>query len=277
MFFSSLSKKIVFTVIFSAFSLQADISEVTAVSPSTWHTVKENIVLAREFLLDVYSPSSFMGSNPLSPDVDVEVRGILKSINFSGADTIRLRQLSGVGMGVFGDKNALAFGLIGLPKYIFVAEEWFKTLSYDQKSFLIAHEVAHITQHHGELKIGVTFLLNGFYKNCLAHQEPESIKRFSPLLQLLSVAYPLLLISRITETLADDSALRATNALDGGVSLMNAWKENGIKNDSELPQWKILKWIRKITYRYFTTHPTFEDRIDYLQKLDRKLSVEKLV
>lgn len=245
---------------------------------SSWEKITDTVTLSRDFLLDVFSPASFMGSNSVSVDVDAEVREILTSIKFPYADTIRLRQLSCAGMCIFGDKNALAFGIIGLPKYIFIAEEWYKTLTYDQKRFLLAHEAAHITKHHVEFKFGFGMVLRSLYNNALnkihpalpANQRTANI--LNEIIAFGMILYPTILFSRMTEMHADYEGLQAVQSADGAIAMMNTWKSDREHFDSELPQWKILKWLRTITYKYFTTHPTWENRIAYLQEWDKTQS-----
>lgn len=290
----SIIKKSTLTILVSCVLFQ---TSVVAQDSGYWQQIKDTTALSRDFVLDWFSPSSTMGSNPLSPEVDAEVRQILTSIGFQGADTIRLRQLSAFAMGTVGEKTAIAFGIIGLPKYMFIAENWFKTLSNDQKRFLITHKAANIAQHHFEINAAAAFLLGHFLTKIVTEQVANTKDLYNGLdqypaakfvktvefleqtclnvAQFLAIAYPAMLLHRATQYEADAIALETTQALDGGLSLLKTWNDDAAFLDSELPQWKIMKWLRKIKNKYFSTNAPFEDRIAALQELDAALAAQK--
>lgn len=114
--------------------------------PSIAQTIAHIPGTIRDFIGDfIVEP---YGAQPCSPDIESYIRDYLKKLNMNFADTIIIRKLSKrMIYGGAGPKGAFAICL-PFKKYLYIAEDWFKSLSDNEKRGLIAHESTHLREQH---------------------------------------------------------------------------------------------------------------------------------
>lgn len=165
-----------------------------------------------------------LGTMPLAPENEAFILNIAREMNAPTDITIRKMNLQAIK--IFGERNAFALGpLWGIPPYIFVSEGFFDSLSKEEKRFVIAHEIAHITKKHSALLLLATASFLGL--NCLmwSHlttimQEQTKEKRITGCLFGLTASLISFLCMQYykrnnIERIADLEALEQLHCFDG--------------------------------------------------------------
>ncbi len=227
------------------------------------------------------------GARPVSKKLDVRIRSILKKIGFKHHDTLNIRQIARVAMfSGIGDHNAFVIHLGPLPRYMYVNESWFWTLSDEEQEFLIAHETMHLVYHHSTKKIlfalvsaiGITIgfqYIRDYVKTTAFNDYIQDWWSELYLLVPISIGFSQIAFSRFCERQADMEAARALGTADGGCMLMNNFEEYLQELDAELPQRPDLVEKRKSDREWYGSHPTCETRKNYLKNM--KLAKRKVV
>lgn len=228
----------------------------------------------REVLLDLFSPRQFCGIHDASPEVTDEIKTILRSIHVEDVDSIHIKRLSIIGRRIYGEKNAFVWTYPGFPRFLYISEDWFKTLSPEEKRFIIGHEGMHLKLNHIPARLkayglsitGATLSGCGFgyllhtviYPN---HGKLPSIigGTYAGFVTLNIFQSFLLKMYREQELEADRESALALQCIEGGCKFFDALQQNEDAIEAELPQRPYLVNMRK-QMRLNMTHPTNEAR-----------------
>ncbi len=209
-----------------------------------------------------------LGYTEVSPENEQFIRDIQKEIGLEN-QRIRIKRMSKLATRLFGRENAFAT----LGNNLFISEDWFNTLSQEEKRFLVGHELAHLKKRHPLKMYGINIgrlLLSiciaealkkrlsstGLIPNMLR----EGLLVLNNLILLLDICY----LSRKCEYEADDIAARELNNPDGGIVFF----ERLIKEvrDPE-SRFAIKRIFSRLYKKLFSTHPEFEERIDHMRNI----------
>lgn len=243
---------------------------------------KQKVAELRDIFLDTWGPRSMFGIHDVSPDLKAEIYDILRKIKLNNIETIEIKRLSIIGKRFAGDKNAFAWNLPGCPRYIYVSEDWFKTLEKDEKEFLIAHEGMHLKFNHcpkGALLPIAMGVGNGSLAGLSGYLVAHRMKHNSagPALGF-ATGYSLFLVGfiygrkfflqkrRAYELQADREAAIALNSIEGGLKLLDIWQQEEDAIEAELPQRPSLV-AKRAAMRLDATQPTNKARKEALIKL----------
>ena len=195
----------------------------------------------RDFLFDFWIGEE-IGGKEASPDIEQYIRKMCKDAHLSNADTIRIRRITpyqsfGKLLSLGNDKSHL-YDFLLFPKYIYIDENYLKTLPKEQQRFLIGCEIMRLKYKH-DLLFWLAQVAHGFTHKKIG--EPAF-----PLALILNS-----IIAKALEVHADYSTAAQFDVLDGGINLMNRFIEDEVLQEKEMPQWKLLKSKRSF-YRFIS-------------------------
>lgn len=227
------------------------------------------LAMVREFVLD-----SYLGFAPenCNPAVEEEIRSIIRELQFDRVDKLVIRKMNMVGRLRTGKKNAFVVQLPG-QEYLYVSESWFKTLSSEEKKFLIGHEITHLKNYHTYKRIGLAISISVCALLSFDFLEQKGIissyeKKLCKSAFNISVVPVSLMYSRYCEYEADHGAIKDGATLQGALGILQQLKEYGDKIERSLSQWKIHKLIRNLKIKLgYATHPEPEDRIAFVKRV----------
>lgn len=246
---------------------------------------------ATEQILDFFI-FEFLVEGDVSPNVLSFVRHLQDELDMSHLN-IRVKKMSSLFMKQIGKKNSVASSLGNI---LIISEEWFHSLNDEEQRMLIGHELIHIKQRHDVKSIAtsviVLTLLNLLYtvqpiKYFDKHYNISltiALKVHTPLFQyiykerLLDLITPLLLYllrayARHNEREADIIAASSLHCASGGVSLFsqirNEITDGEQQSVSNFRLKRIFYALQKLGKRLFSSHPSLDERIAYLQKIAR--------
>lgn len=261
---------------------------------SLWQKIKAKVRAFNEEL--AYRQwASFYGDKDVCPEIDAYIRAILTDLKFENVNEIRIKKLSKIAMyNGMGEKNACAITLWGMPRYIYINEDWFKTLSEEKKQFLIRHEAMHLKCNHSNKRIKAALIsivpvciahaaelwlfLKNYKKDDPAYGESVAILKKSTLKKMLYLegfAFISLLVGqyfinemiRKQEYEADALAVHSLGNCDGACQLFEEFEQYEQELDLELPQRADLVLKRKLIRDHYSTHPSNQDRIVHVKKI----------
>jgi len=167
---------------------------------------------------------------------------------------------------------------------IFINEEWFNTLSIQEKSFVVGHELQHIKKNHKASKI-VSFMAFYFLTNILLHKKESSdldnVSRVNSLFAPLSISWLLTsYFSRMYEHDADLSAVKELNCLDGGLSLLQKQRKQIEDPESRFAIkrgfYSVVTWIIKTVRSFVASQPSLDERLAYMRELKEQQELEQI-
>jgi len=278
-------------LIFTALLLGNVCAEQGPENNSYWSKAKDWWQERREYMAAAFWTSS-LGDLDVKEEIDREIRAILKEIGLENVNEIRIKRLSKlIQYNGVGEKNAIATGLIGLPRYIFVNEEWWVTLTPEKKRFLIGHEGMHLKCNHGDKKMGLSIACVTLASFALLKAELDSFR--APGLFDEDVALPhfyrhlcvgalvagMVVIpwfSKRCEYEADAEAVKALGCYEGAYAFFDEMCEYKEALYAELSQRPEFVEARRRAEEQVLTHPTHAQRIAQIQALEQKLKNEQL-
>lgn len=219
--------------------------------------------------------ADYVGYQDLSPENEKFVRDVLQEMRISHPVTIR--RMSKKAIQIYGFHNAIVYF-----NYLFVSEDWFNTLTVSEKRFLIAHEAVHIKEKHTLKQIVVGGLLFFVSQNLSStinrRQGLYQDQNNEQLCQAFLFTLPYLYFKRkLIEQQADLQAAETLGNAADGVCLVERWKRELLDDESSYALWRLVSWFEKNILFYFaSTHPSLDERQNYLTVLAQKQKKEDL-
>jgi Zn-dependent protease with chaperone function len=196
-----------------------------------------------------------LGSKDLSPELQKKIDKILIQLGLHGK--IQVKQMSDFAIQQLGAHNALA-----TANAIFINEETFKTLTYEEQCFLIGHEVGHVKNK--DILYGVAYSLLGavIVQKSLKHIPLKISKPFADPVCWLSALLTRMAYQRYAEKEADRHAIEKLNCHDGAI----LWNARFTIADEVLDD-SFPSRIKAFVGWLFSTHPTQQERIAFAAEL----------
>ncbi len=247
------------------------VSTITLVCANTMRAMDSQII-ARPFsthenILDFlfFEP---LGYTRASEENEQFIRNIQHEMGMDSWN-IATRRLSNYAMRLVGRENTFVISTPGLH-YLFISQDWFDSLSQQERRFLIGHELSHLQKYHTLKRIGAGIVLSyttGLLSDLLtSDSSPETktmINRLTTVGTLIATAY----LSRCQEKEADLNAARSLHAAAGGISLFDRFQRECVDPESRFALRRIITTINKIPGTlFYATHPSLETRKNYLEK-----------
>lgn len=239
---------------------------------------------ASEFLFHFFYEA--YGAQDASSEVQNYVRTLLKKSGIAKADAIRIKQLSTIGKHSAGERNVIIAGVCGFPRVLFISQEWFQSLSDEQKQFVIMQKLYEFSSYKNEVNV----FINGFIPLCLdcydvfdvsengwhislkdksrwlAYGAKCAISTF-----LFSLVYALnARILHYFTYYADEKAAKKIGSTKGALELFKAMEKADDQEESQLVQMPFFKTKRTIISTLFDTNPSWQERIAQLQSVAKK-------
>lgn len=213
----------------------------------------------------------------LDPNCKMFIEDVIKELNMQDYD-IEICKMNQLAINKIGYKNAFV-----LFNRLYVSEDFFKSLQYDVKKFLIAHELMHIKNNHSYKILAVNFIssivpiaiminyaLNKIKNSSNKNQDLSKEQKIkdSVLNSFLTIPISFLSLrllnrafSRYCEKQADRDAVLNLKSIKGGLGLFEEFKV-----DQEMNK-KPESFIKKYLLSWFLTHPSHDERIKFLKNL----------
>ena len=252
-----MKKKIFIILIFLTFS-QAEISAIS------FNNLKENLKNFFDKKILNYI-ENILGTEDLSLENQEYINDIIKN-KLNIQKPIKLKRINNfltANPGIF--HNAFAtVNFLTNSDYIFFSEDFFNSLTDEEKQYLIAHEATHVEKNHIKIKISF-FLASNFLTSYLIYKLGKNSKipyNVGLSCSILLAITNLLLnkyLSRKCEYQADSVAVLKLKNSEGGIKLIKRWQE------LFKPQENCIKEL-------FLTHPDNENRIKNMQNLKKEFN-----
>ncbi len=182
------------------------------------------------------------------------VREIMHLMGFDPAQVIHVLYLNEQGFSYFGVENAVAG-----TNTIFIDQEWFAQLSYAERQFILAHELAHIYYHHTKkmscVVAGALSWLTYKMVRCMQNKEPLSY--YLATTAAISVLLPV--CSRFVERSADILSAKTLGSYEGARIFFDRIISEEIVEDSP--------WYKRWHTAIMRTHPCPRERLATLEAL----------
>lgn len=213
------------------------------------------------------------GNKEPRPALKKFIQSILQELGIP-LDKVIIRRMNRYAISKFGKQNAFVLGDINFTKvHMFISEEWFDTLSTQEKRFIIGHEAMHIKYRHTIkhiilllVPLGLYHLYDFLYRNQASWLKHERTKLGIYLGSLLLSS----LGSRYMEANADYYSALELNCVDGGIRYFKN-RLNAKSNEANLPFLiKLLSWLG---YFFIQTHPSDAYRLEQLEILKQELEI----
>ncbi len=229
-----------------------------------------------------------LGYQAVSAENEEYIRAIQHELKMDDY-CIEIRHMSNLAQRLIGRANAFVFPSILLSNkshaYMYISEEWFNTLTTDEKQALIRHELMHLKKDHCRKKFILTYLITlvrnmttlsiaqGAYTKYINPINADQRKQIiisavariiglDLISQAITAAY-----SRSVEKEADMKALKTMENKEGFINLFNELKNQYLDPSSKFKIKRILAKAIKPINHLFDSHPELDDRIDYIQNL----------
>lgn len=278
---SMLRARIIFYSLFLCSSFESFAVDPVAQEPLNNQSLVQKIIqvpgVVRDFLNDWTLEN--LGAENCRPETEEFIRDHLRALGVSWADTITIRRVSKTGIYGCGIGPVNAFvSILWFKKYLYVIEDWFMTLSEDEKRALITHEATHISEHHLLIQrvVGLSCVSALWVARMYAlekHFGPQSLLLFIG--ADITVLFGLPMLSRYLEIRADNAAIQVSP--NGALKLMNQFDQLEKELEREKPQWKLLVWrrmLRRFLRRPFLSHPRPEKRIANVRKVAKARNLQ---
>ena len=201
----------------------------------------------------------------VAPETEAFVCSIQKELGLEKKH-IRILSMSNLAQRHFGRMNAFVTYFNSLV----ISEKWFKSLPDNQKRALIGHELMHIKKRHILKKFCfdrlIGLMIRSLTSKCLGEDNGIALPTF-----ILLYLYLIFWYSRHTEREADMASAKELNCAALSCDLFKYFKEETTDPESRFAIKRILSKIRNtLLYpleKFFATHPSLDERINYLNKL----------
>lgn len=235
---------------------------------------------------DDFTGTERLGFQALTEHNERFIRTIVHDLDMDDY-CIEIRGMSNLAQHMVGRLNAFVIPSLLFDKkshaYLFISEDWFDTLSEQEKQALIRHELMHLKQNHGAKKgrfsllSGISlYILNSIIKNALMHRNnshPLEVKVSSMMCdacpKILFVSWFMLVskYSRLCEQEADIEAAKTMHDVQGFIDLFKDFKEGTQDPDSKFRIKRFFDTVCKPIQKLFSSHPELDDRIAYIEHL----------
>lgn len=250
-------KKYLFTTFFLYLNTSCDIENIIL------RPIKPMVRAVTEIFGDHY-----YGRQRLKPKNEKFVKDIMKILGME-SEQIGVYKSNHFAIAHHGYNNAFAVGFLNS---IFISEGFFEELSFNEKVFLIGHELSHLKKNHSYKKASLilgkfcfwwyfndqieSFIKEKLKTTRLAGWTKETNYIFSKIFAGIS-CLGFLAYSRICEYDADKTAVvnLGNVARNGGLGMFKSFKE---KEDETRDSF---------LFRLLSTHPSHEQRIEVLKKI----------
>lgn len=278
-----MKKLIYFSVLFLVFGLKAKLDlERPEAYPSHDLSLLKNLI--RTF--DDFMYSEHLGYQSLTKKNGDFIKSIISNLDMDDY-CIEIRGMSNLAQRVFGHFNSFVVpsNIFGKKShsYLYISEDWFDTLSEQEKQALVRHELMHLKKNHAWRKVWFVLLsgiswsfLNIILWNAIMHRNYP----YLPEDQLSYIVYDtssrvffwgwLLLLmkhSRMCEKEADIEAAKTMQDKQGFIDLLKNMKDY---IEDPISKFRIKKVIHNIfnpIEKLFRSHPEFDERIAYINEL----------
>lgn len=217
------------------------------------------------------------GQEKLKTENEEFIKNLIKEFSMENYN-IKIYKMNSTSIKQMGYKNAFV-----ISNLLYISENFFEELTHDAKRFIIAHELMHIKNNHGGKQIIISIasiistitlyitLSDYIDKNYLSpYLETLNInKRFKKFISSKFIVLPSVMtlskliqkaFSRQCEKEADEQAALNLKSIKGAIDLFNEYPK--IKKN------KILAFIKS----FLSTHPSMEERIKLLKKIESKIN-----
>lgn len=242
-----------------------------------------NIQLSKsqKFFRDFYD---FIGIEPLGiqqllPHNEQYIRGIITNLKMDEY-CIEIRGMSNLAQRVFGRVNAFVYPSAFSKEshsYLYISEDWFETLSDQEKQALVRHELMHLKLDHNARMAQVTVLsLIAIIAVKIALEKKLNIDSSNSswgtiLIKNLAIFKILGLLtspySRMLEKEADIEAAKTMQSNQGFLDLFTGMRKEIEDPESKFAVLRFADKIDKYINSFFSTHPDFDERIEYIKNL----------
>lgn len=225
------------------------------------------------------------GYQKLKPENEAFIENIIKNLQMEDY-CIEIRGMSNYAEHIFGHVNAFVMPSVIFNKkshtYLYVAEEWFDTLSSEQKEALVKHELMHLKCNHARrrifthigslLAIGIATGITWKYidQKCPEQSQPiENIlyKYCSFIVPLYASLFGLMAYDRSLEKEADIEATKTMKNKQGMIDLLNNLKIHVEDPYSKFAIKRLFQMMLEPLHNLLSTHPRCNTRIDYINDL----------
>ena len=234
-----------------------------------------------------------LGNESVSPETEQCIRHIIKDMNMENYH-IEIFSMNNYGKNLYGFMNAVVLPSFFRSKsnFLYISQDWFNTLSQQEKRALIGHELIHIRNKHIPKKVMI-LIASCFFNSVLAVNlirciEPDAFdiraditfrKKFFEMfaIELFMLFFyfsngPRNWYSRFCEKEADIQSAQLLDCAEGAAEL---WAQFICKTNAEKSLFK--KSLTKIPYKKVRTiikflfldgtHPQPKKRVAYMKKL----------
>lgn len=217
-----------------------------------------------------------LGFQAVSSENELFIRHIIDGLAMNDYN-IEIRRMSNLAQMFLGRANAFVVPYLILSSkfhsYLYIAEDWFDSLSEAEKEVLIRHELMHLKYNHAPKKLGfwiVISLINNSLKNMvhgkLDADSPVSYKIFDGTMGCAKLL-AFYKFSRMIEKEADIEVFKTMPDKQAFISLFK-----NLEYHSEDPVSRFS--IKRTLYHYysfiaelFASHPPLDERIAYISEL----------
>ena len=202
-----------------------------------------------------------LGSQDISDDNKVLIRNILAQLGIKQYEHIHIKQMSPALINVLGNANALA-----TANAIFIDEDFFNSLTKDERVALIGHEGIHIKNKDVLKTLLAVCLAKGIFFSTYALSSKFIKSSFKRMCLdsgvVLSLFLGLTKIARYQEESADKESATILNCHKGTQQLVQKFFMHPEEPKEESAFSRARDWIG----RKFAKHPFPKERIAYLSK-----------
>lgn len=194
------------------------------------------------------------GIESVSAHNETFIRTIQREMGLAQTN-VTIRKMNAYAVGVMGRENAFVTSF-GDQQYLFISEDWFNELNYQEKRYVVGHEFAHIALEHNQ-KQGV---LEYALEQCEGYGDYylKQNKNNNPVIKSLKkLGFPTLkkalssLLSCGCEEQADEVAVKKLHCIDGAISIAQSMMRSNSGSDK----------VYKTDFNLFADHPSWTDRL----------------
>jgi Zn-dependent protease with chaperone function len=263
-------KKISLSVLFSAACTTSGFVEAEQISQSQPNKPLSKYQTFKKDIRDKLFFKNF-GLMSVSPETENVIRNTIKEMDMETYN-IEIRSMSDFAKKVFGTMNAFVYPSLFSKSelnLLYISEEWFDTLTPQEKRALIGHELIHIKNSH--FTKGFMILIT-----CTSLSYLAGFKLLpSQCIGLLSILFTLNWYSRLCEEEADIQSAKKLQCAADSAKLFAHFIDKTKTTRSPLQQWlkskiknkKNLNIINSVFTFFGDTHPKPKNRVAYMKKL----------
>ncbi len=233
--------------------------------------------------VDDFMGTENLGFQTLTEKNEVFIKSIITDLGMDDY-CIEIRGMSNLAQREIGRLNAFVIpsGIFGNKShsYLYISEDWFDTLSEQEKQALVRHELMHLQKDHVKKKnrfllaSGVSLYFVNWLTQHLRNYSYFPKDRVSSALadrssNICWITWFMLVLnhSRRCEKEADIEAAKTMQDKQGFIDLFKDFKDGVEDPDSKF---KIKRFVHKLfkpLKRLLSTHPEFDERVAYIKEL----------